>query len=295
MSIRHWNRRFTLSRCQNFRLMGATSCNLPCWRRERTKKRTAERLSEPGTSSEVAFRRSVSLSVQGMSDAANDWRYDGIDDNELTAGGVGFIPQIDAIQEFNVLTYNYSAQYGSRAGSTVLVSTKSGTNAFHGTVFEFLRNDFFDARNYFNRLPFRKSEYRQNEFGGSVGGPIIKDKTFFFFDFQSNRENQAPPIISSIPTVDMVTNHYFTNPIFDPTTTYGGGAGSTRNSYWNVGLGKYVIPPGEISSVGQALLNNFPATSVKQPWPRQQQLHVDPGPHTARRRVGFPRRSHTLG
>ena len=214
-----------------------------------------------GTSSEVAFRGSVSLSVQGMSDAANDWRYDGIDDNELTAGGVGFIPQIDAIQEFNVLTFNYSAQYGSRAGSTVLVSTKSGTNTFHGTLFEFLRNDVFDARNYYNK-PGQKSEYRQNEFGGSVGGPIIKDKTFFFFDFQSNRVNQAPPIISTIPTVDQVTNHYFTNPIFDPTTTYGGGAGSTRNSYWNVGLGKYVVPPGEISSVGQALLNIFPATTV---------------------------------
>jgi hypothetical protein len=211
-----------------------------------------------GTSSEVSFRGSVSLSVQGMSEAANDWRYDGIDDNELTAGGVGFLPQIDAIQEFNVLTYNYSAQYGSRAGSTVLVSTKSGTNSFHGTLFEFLRNQIFDARNYFN-LPGQKSPYRQNEFGGSIGGPIIKDKTFFFGDFQTNRVNQAPPIFATIPTAAQVSG-VFTNPIFDPTTTIGGGAGSTRNSYWNGTT--YKIPAGEISSVGQAILNIFPVTTV---------------------------------
>ncbi len=116
-----------------------------------------------GTSSEVSFRGSVSLSVQGMAENTNDWRLDGVDDNELTGGGVAFLPQVDAIQEFNVLTFNYSAQYGSRGGSTVLVSTKSGTNRFHGSVFEFFRNDYLDARNYFD--PIKKGKYRQNEFG----------------------------------------------------------------------------------------------------------------------------------
>src|ERR1035441_10506940 len=87
-----------------------------------------------GTSSEVSFRGSVSLSVQGMPENTNDWRLDGVDDNELTGGGVAFLPQVDAIQEFNVLTFNYSAQYGSRGGSTILVSTKSGTNQFHGSA-----------------------------------------------------------------------------------------------------------------------------------------------------------------
>jgi hypothetical protein len=127
-----------------------------------------------GNSSEVSFRGSVSLSVQGMRENANDWRLDGVDDNELTADGVGFLPQIDAIQEFSVLTFNYSAQYGSRAGSTVLVSTKSGTNKFHGSAFEFLRNDALDARNYFD--PPRKGKYIQNEFGFSLGGPVIHNK-----------------------------------------------------------------------------------------------------------------------
>ncbi len=208
-----------------------------------------------GTSSEVSFRGSVSLSVQGMAENTNDWRYDGIDDNELTAGGVAFLPQIDAIQEFNVLTFNYSAQYGSRAGSTVLVSSKSGTNKLHGTLFEFFRNDYLDARNYFD--PVKKGKYRQNEFGGSLGGPIWKDKTFFFLDYQGNRVRQGAPILSTIPTDAQVKQHNFTNPIFDPT-----GYSTTPNSrpsYWNAALGAYHIPDAEISPIGQAILNIFPS------------------------------------
>ena len=171
-----------------------------------------------GNSSEVSFRASVSLSVQGMRENANDWRLDGVDDNELTAGGVGFVPQIDAIQEFTVLTFNYSAQYGSRAGSTVLVSTKSGTNKFHGSAFEFLRNDALDARNYFD--PPRKGKYIQNEFGFSLGGPVIHNKTFFFGDFQSNRIRQGLPVLSIVPTQDQRNGIFTGNPIFDPSTTH---------------------------------------------------------------------------
>src|SRR5712671_5139259 len=103
-------------------------------------------LNQGGTS-EVAFRASVSLSSQGMRENANDWLYDGLDDNELTAGGVGFLPSIDAISEFKIVSYNFSAQYGSRAGNTVLVSSKAGSNSIHGSAFEFLRNDVLDARN----------------------------------------------------------------------------------------------------------------------------------------------------
>ena len=183
-----------------------------------------------GTSSEVSFRGSVSLSVQGMPESANDWRYDGVDNNELTAGGVGFLPQIDAIQEFNVLTYNYSAQYGSRGGSTVLVSSKSGTNHFHGSLFEFIRNDYLDARNYFD--PVKKGKYIQNQFGGSLGGPVWKDKTFFFLDYEGNRVRQGAPILSTIPTDAQSQQHIFTNPIFSP-VPYGSG---TRTSYYNTAL-----------------------------------------------------------
>ncbi len=222
-----------------------------------TKSEQAGDFLNQGTSSEVSFRGSVSLSVQGMSENTNDWRYDGIDNNELTAGGVGFLPQIDAIQEFNVLTFNYSAQYGSRGGSTVLVSSKSGTNKLHGALFEFLRNDYLDARNYFD--PIKKGKYRQNEFGGSVGGPVIRDKTFFFMDYQGNRVRQGAPILSTIPTGNQIKNHIFSNPIFDP-TAYTTAAGS-RPSYWDPTLNAYHIPDGQVSSIGQAILNLFPTNA----------------------------------
>ena len=210
-----------------------------------------------GTSSEVSFRGSVSLSVQGMAENTNDWRLDGVDDNELTGGGVAFLPQVDAIQEFNVLTFNYSAQYGSRGGSTVLVSTKSGTNKFHGSAFEFLRNDYLDARNYFD--PVKKGKYRQNEFGGAIGGPIFKDKTFFFADYQGNRVRQAAPILSIVPTDAQRFNHVFTNPIYNPVPSLAAANASSRTSYYNAAMGAYFIPASQISAIGQNILNLYPS------------------------------------
>ncbi len=167
------------------------------------------------------------------------------------------LPQVDAVQEFNVLTFNYSAQYGSRGGSTVLVSTKSGTNNFHGSAFEFLRNDYLDARNYFD--PIQKGKYRQNEFGGSIGGPILRDKTFFFADYQGNRVRQAAPILSIVPTDAQRISHIFTNPIFNPVPALAAANASTRTSYYNAAMGAYLIPAAQISPIGQAILNLYPS------------------------------------
>ena len=100
-------------------------------------------------SSEVAARGPFSLSVGGSRPNSTDWLIDGVDNNELTAGGISILSSIDSIQEFKVLTYNYSAEYGTRAGPTVLLTTKSGTNDFHGSLYEFLRNTDLDARSFF--------------------------------------------------------------------------------------------------------------------------------------------------
>src|SRR6266853_2873552 len=129
-----------------------------------------------GPSSEVSARGTYSLSVGGSRAQSTDWLLDGNDNNELTAGGISILPSIDAIQEFKVLTYNYSAEYGTRAGPTVLLTTKSGSNGFHGSAFEFLRNTSLDARSYFAAT---RETFIQNQFGFSLGGPIKKDKTFF--------------------------------------------------------------------------------------------------------------------
>ena len=92
-----------------------------------------------------------------------------MDNNELTSGGIGIFSGIDSIQEFKVLTYNYSAEYGTRAGPTVLVTTKSGANDFHGSLFEFLRNTSLDAKSFFATTP---EKFNLNQYGGSLGGPM---------------------------------------------------------------------------------------------------------------------------
>src|SRR6266403_2811607 len=147
-----------------------------------------------GPSSEVSTRGTYSLSVGGSRAQETDWLFDGVDNNELTAGGISILPSIDAIQEFKVLTYNYSAEFGTRSGPTVLVTTKSGSNQFHGSLFEFFRNTKLDARSYAFVSPAPpKDKLNQNQFGASLGGPLWKDKTFFFLDYQGTRKRRGIP------------------------------------------------------------------------------------------------------
>jgi outer membrane receptor protein involved in Fe transport len=113
---------------------------------------------------------------------------------------VNLYPSIDAMQEFTVQTGNYSAEYGGSAGSNVNIQLKSGTNAFHGNVFEFIRNDAVDARNYFRPAPLSKNILKQNQFGGTVGGPIIKDRTFFFLSYEGLRSIQEFPSTANVLT-----------------------------------------------------------------------------------------------
>ena len=163
-----------------------------------------------GGSSEVAARGSFSLSVGGSRANSTDWLLDGNDNNELTAGGVAILPSIDAIQEFKVLTYNYSAQWGTRAGPTVLVTTKSGSNQFHGSLFEFLRNTSLDARSFFASST---EKFNLNQYGGSLGGPIQKNKTFFFIDLEQKNQREGIPFTGLVPTAAMRTGD-FTDDVF---------------------------------------------------------------------------------
>ena len=168
-----------------------------------------------GPSSEVSARGSFSLSVGGSRANSTDWLFDGNDNNELTAGGIAILPSIDAIQEFKVLTYNYSAEYGTRAGPTVLVTTKSGSNDFHGSLFEFFRNTDLDARSFFASYT---EQFNLNQFGGSLGGPIKKDKTFFFADYQAKMQRHGIPFVGLVPSAAMrngdFTDDAFGNPQF---------------------------------------------------------------------------------
>jgi hypothetical protein len=145
-------------------------------------------------------RPGFAFAANGQSDLANNSLVDGLDNNERQQGLTGIRPSLDAIAEVRVLTNNYDAEVGRTAGAVVNVITKPGTNALHGSVFEYFRNDIFDAKNFFTSAGSRTPEYRQNVFGGTLGGPIRKNKTFFFGDVEDNRTIQGVVSTSTIPT-----------------------------------------------------------------------------------------------
>jgi hypothetical protein len=149
-------------------------------------------------------RQSSVISANGQSDLFNNQMIEGMDNNERNQGFLGVRPSIDAIAEVKVDTNSFTAEVGRSAGAVVNIITKSGTNAYHGTAYEFFRNDVFDARDYFTTAASgaAKPEYRQNQFGGSVGGPIVKNKTFFFGDVEDNRNIQGQPTgLLTVPTL----------------------------------------------------------------------------------------------
>jgi hypothetical protein len=163
--------------------------------------------------SEVAARGPFSLSVGGSRPNSTDWLIDGVDNNELTAGGISILSSIDSIQEFKVLTYNYSAEYGTRAGPTVLLTTKSGINSFHGSLFEFLRNTSLDAKSFFATSA---EKFNLNQFGGSVGGPIRKNKTFFFLDGEQKYQRHGIAFTGLVPSDAMRKGDYSAGPFGNP-------------------------------------------------------------------------------
>ncbi len=168
-----------------------------------------------GPSSEASARGSYSLSVGGSRADSTDWLLDGNDNNELTSGAISILSSIDSIQEFKVLTYNYSAEWGTRGGPTVLVTTKSGSNQFHGTLFEFLRNTDLDARSFFAAST---EKFNLNQFGASFGGPIKKDKTFFFVDYEQKYQRHGIPFTGVMPTVAERNGDFTDNAFGQPNT-----------------------------------------------------------------------------
>lgn len=178
-------------------------------------------------------RAASNFNALGSQANTNAWLVDGIDNNEYTFNTVIVQPSIESVREFKVLTGTFSAEFGRGAG-VVSVSTKSGTNELHGNLFEFLRNDRLDARNYYNVAPQVKPPYRRNQFGVAVGGPVKipkiyngKNKTFFFTDYFGLRERKGQTTVNSVPTAETRVGN-FANltdtsgkpiQIYDPLTT----------------------------------------------------------------------------
>lgn len=127
-------------------------------------------------------------SISGQREDANGYRVNGGDVKELMNGGTSVVPNLDSIAEFRILTNNFDAEYGNYSGGVVNVVTKSGSNELHGSAFDFVRNTALDSRNFFSP---ERSFYRQNQFGGTIGGPIRRNKVFFFGDYQGTRTGQG--------------------------------------------------------------------------------------------------------
>ena len=154
--------------------------------------------------------------INGSRPRTNEYLYDGISVLQPEPGQVAFYPIIDAMEEFRLNVNAYSPEYGRSNGGTVMVIGKSGSNEFHGTLFEFFRNEDLNARNYFAQ-PGPKPDFRRNQYGFTFGGPIRKNKTFFFADWQGTRLRTGTTRQSVVPTPAQRSG-VFTTAIYDPNT-----------------------------------------------------------------------------
>jgi outer membrane receptor protein involved in Fe transport len=165
-------------------------------------------------------RQTSAVSINGALDNQNNQLIDGIDNNQRAIGTVGVKPSLDAIAEVKVQTSMYTAEVGRTAGGVVNIITKSGTNEYHGSAFEFYRNDRFDARNFF-ATGIEKPLLRQNQYGGSLGGPVARSRTFFFADYEGFDARQGIIAVATVPTAKMRAGDFSELParIYDPTRT----------------------------------------------------------------------------
>jgi len=198
--------------------------------------------------------------INGGRPRTNEYLFDGISVLQPEPGQVAYFPVIDTIQEFKVETNSPPAEFGRFNGGVVNLTTRSGGNRVHGAAFEFFRNEALNARNYFAPAPAPKPEFRRNQFGGVLGGPLLRNRTFFFVDYQGQQQHIGRTVISTVPTA-LQRGGIFTEAvsgrvpqIFDPATTMGIGNGGFLRAPFDGG----VIPPSRMDPVALALLQRYP-------------------------------------
>jgi len=203
------------------------------------------------------LRPGTELFVNGNRESSNNYLYDGIDNNTRLTLVIVMRPNVEAIKEFKVQTNLYSADQGRNPGGQVNVVTKSGGNTVHGTGYGFLRDDTFDANNFFsNRAGQPKPPFKQHQFGGAIGGPILKNRTFFFADYDGFRQDLGRVFVNTVPTAKMRRGDFseLSVPIYDPLTTVAGPNGTfTRQPFPG-----NIIPPSRWDPVTAKLMNAYP-------------------------------------
>jgi hypothetical protein len=207
-------------------------------------------------------RGASNFNALGSQANANAWVIDGIDNNEHTFNTVIVMPSVESVREFKVLTGTFSAEFGRGAG-VVSVSTKSGNNEFHGTLFEYLRNEKFDAKNFFALPTAKKAPLDRHQYGAQLSGPIVKNRTFFMADFAGLYENRGITTVNTVPTaatrVGDFSDYRDRNgnliPIYDPLTTRPNpnGTGVVRDPFPG-----NVIPADRLNQVGLNVASIYP-------------------------------------
>jgi len=217
----------------------------------------------------------TAIAANGARSTSNQVLVDGIDNTEMISQTFIVRPAVEGIQEFKVLTNNAGAEYGRSAGAVVVITSKSGSNAFHGSLFEFLRNEHLDARNFFARPDAVKPPFKLNQYGAALGGPVRRNRTFFFANYEGYREIFGDSQVLTVPTPAMKGGDFrgvAPNGIFDPLTTTANPAGGAaiRQRFPND-----TIPASRFDTIGgglvslwpdpqrPVLINNFVANPVK--------------------------------
>lgn len=210
-------------------------------------------------------RSNFQLNIAGQRLENNHYMLDGVENTDPNYGTYLIQPSVDALQEFKVDTSSYGAEFGHNLAQ-INVLTKSGTNQYHGELFEFLRNSDLDARNFFDRATGPKTPFRRNQFGGTLGGPVLipkilngRNKLFFFLNYEGLRQTQAQTLTSTVPLVPDRGGNFSGYPatIYDPSTRVLNAAGTAVTSA--TPFPGNVIPQNRISPVSAALLGYYPA------------------------------------
>ncbi len=190
--------------------------------------------------------------INGGRPRTNEYLFDGISALQPEPGQVAFFPIVDNIREFTIEANNVPAEFGRFNGGVVNLSTRSGSNQIHGSLYDFFRNESLNARTYFSRVPTRKPEYRRNQYGGTIGAPILRDRLFFFGGFQGQRFLAGITRISTVPTLAQRQGNFGTTLIYDPSTTVFNGTRYVRQQFPNNTINKPLDP------AAVALLARYP-------------------------------------
>ncbi|MEK7406895.1 MAG: TonB-dependent receptor [Acidobacteriota bacterium] len=198
---------------------------------------------------------SVLPRINGSRPRVSEYIYDGISVLQPEPGQVAFYPIVEAIEEFRVETNSYSAEYGRSNGGVILVHQRSGSNAFHGTVFEFFRNESLNARNLF-AAQGEKPRFRRNQYGFVLGGPIKRNRAFFFLDWQRTGLDTGVVRTSTVPVSPMKAG-VFSVPVFDPATTV-----RTETGWQRQPFAGNIVPASRFDPAAAAALARYPAPNV---------------------------------